>query len=146
MIIIRGLQYKDVDAVCRLEESAFSMPWHRISFIEMLENPNALYLVAVDERDQVIGCGGLRAIVGEGDISNVVVKKECRRKQIASRLMTELLKRGMEEFQLTEFTLEVRVSNEPAIHLYEKFGFRSEGIRKNFYEKPKEDAMIMWKR
>jgi len=147
MILIRQLMREDVDEVCELEEEAFSMPWHKESFIEMIENPDAYYLVAVlTEHNQVVGCCGMRSIVGEGDISNVVVKKEFRGQGIAKQMMHELLKAGKKEFQIESFTLEVRLSNTPAIHLYEKFGFVSEGIRKNFYDKPTEDAMIMWKR
>lgn len=146
MIRVRRLLYEDVDAVCALEAEAFSMPWHKQSFIEMIENPDALYMVAVMENGQIVGCCGLRSIVGEGDISNVVVKKELRGNGIATMLMEELLKTGIEEMHIEAFTLEVRVSNKEAIHLYEKFGFKNEGIRKNFYDKPKEDAMIMWKR
>ncbi len=146
MILIRKLDYQDVDAVCQLEEEAFSKPWHKQSFLEMIENKDALYLVAITEKNQVVGCCGLRNIVGEGDISNVVVKKEFQNRGIATQMISELLKKGKEIYQIEAFTLEVRVKNQYAIRLYQKFGFVSEGIRKDFYEKPKEDAMIMWKR
>ncbi len=145
MISIRELRYEDVDAVCSLEEEAFSMPWHKQSFIEMIENKDALYLVAIED-NQVVGCCGLRSIVGEGDISNIVVKKECQGRGIAQLMLKELMETGNKRFQIESFTLEVRLSNQNAIHIYEKLGFNSEGIRKNFYEKPTEDAMIMWKR
>ncbi len=145
MISIRELRYEDVDAVCSLEEEAFSMPWHKQSFIEMIENKDALYLVAIED-NQVVGCCGLRSIVGEGDISNIVVKKECQGQGIAQLMLKELMETGNKRFQIESFTLEVRLSNQNAIHIYEKLGFNSEGIRKNFYEKPTEDAMIMWKR
>ena len=145
MISIRELRYEDVDAVCSLEEEAFSMPWHKQSFIEMIENKDALYLVAIED-NQVVGCCGLRSIVGEGDISNIVVKKECQGRGIAQLMLKELMETGNKRFQIESFTLEVRHSNQNAIHIYEKLGFNSEGIRKNFYEKPTEDAMIMWKR
>ena len=145
MISIRELRYEDVDAVCRLEEEAFSMPWHKQSFIEMIENKDALYLVAIED-SQVVGCCGLRSIVGEGDISNIVVKKEFQGRGIAQLMLKELMETGTKRFQIESFTLEVRLSNQNAIHIYEKLGFNSEGIRKNFYEKPTEDAMIMWKR
>ena len=61
-------------------------------------------------------------------------------------MLTQLISRGEKDFGIKEFTLEVRLSNMGAIHLYEKLGFVSEGIRKNFYEEPVEDALIMWKR
>ena len=146
MITIREMNLADVDSVCVLEEMAFSMPWHKESFIEMIENKDALYLVADDERAGVVGCCGVRSIVGEGDITNVVVHPDFRKKGVAFDMLTQLLFRGEKEFGIKEFTLEVRYSNIGAIHLYEKLGFVSEGIRKNFYEEPVEDALIMWKR
>ncbi len=146
MITIREMNLDDVDRVCVLEEMVFSMPWHKESFIEMIENKDALYLVADDGNAGVIGCCGVRSIVGEGDISNVVVHPDFRKKGIAYDMLTQLLSRGEKDFGIKEFTLEVRLSNMSAIHLYEKLGFVSEGIRKNFYEEPVEDALIMWKR
>ena len=146
MITIREMNLADVDRVCGLEEMAFSMPWHKESFIEMIENKDALYLVADDEESGVIACCGVRSIVGEGDITNVVVHPDYRKKGVAYQMLTQLLARGECDFGIKEFTLEVRLSNIGAIHLYEKLGFVSEGIRKNFYEEPVEDALIMWKR
>ena len=146
MITIREMTLADVDRVCVLEEMAFSMPWHKESFVGMIENKDALYLVADDEQSGVIGCCGVRSIVGEGDITNVVVHPDFRQKGVAYEMLTQLLLRGEQDFGIKEFTLEVRYSNIGAIHLYEKLGFVSEGIRKNFYEEPVEDALIMWKR
>ena len=146
MITVPDMTLEDVDRVCELEELAFSMPWHKESFIEMIENKDALYLVADDECAGVIGCCGVRSIVGEGDITNVVVHPDYRKKGVAYEMLSQLLLRGEKDFGIKEFTLEVRYSNMGAIHLYEKLGFVSEGVRKNFYEEPLEDALIMWKR
>ena len=87
----------------------------------------------------------LTMIAGEGDVSNVAVYEEHRGKHIATALMQELLRVG-EEKGIRDFTLEVREQNQPAIRLYEHAGFVSEGIRPNFYDKPKDNAVIMWKR
>ena len=144
--IIRELMEKDVDQVCVLEEEAFSMPWHKESFLEMIRNPDAMYLVALGQNDEVTGCCGVRNIVMEGDISNVVVKRAERGKGTGRALMTELMIRAVEKYGIQAFTLEVRVSNTAAIKLYQSLGFVNEGIRPDFYEKPIEDAMIMWKR
>lgn len=141
---IEPLSMEYVDQVCRLEEEAFSMPWHKESFIEMIEHKDACYLVALKE-DEVVAACGLRNILGEGEITNVVTSSAHRNQGIAYYLLQNLLKEG-ELMGVKEFTLEVRISNIPAIHVYEKLGFRKEGIRKNFYEKPKEDALILWKR
>lgn len=143
-IVIKPLTEDYVDQVCVLEEEAFSMPWHKESFLEMIANKNARYLVALQE-EEVLGCCGLRNIVGEGEITNVVVRSDVRAKGIARQMLTRLLEEGT-EMGVEAFTLEVRKGNAAAIHLYEKLGFITEGIRKNFYEKPTEDALIMWKR
>lgn len=144
-VLIRPLELQDIDYVCEMEEQAFSMPWHRESFVEMINNENAIYLVAEDDCGVVCGCIGLLCIAGEGDICNVVVHKDYRRRGIGRALVEGILKDG-EANELTAFTLEVRVSNTPAIKLYESFGFVNEGIRPGFYDKPKEDALIMWRR
>ena len=143
-IRIEPLSIKYVAQVCRLEEEAFSMPWHRDSFLEMIEHKDACYLVALKEEEVIAACG-LRNILGEGEITNVVTSPSYRNQGIASFLLEHLMERG-KDMGVNEFTLEVRVSNASAIHVYEKLGVREEGIRKNFYEKPREDAMILWKR
>lgn len=145
MKIVREMTLADVDQVCVLEEMAFSMPWHKESFIEMIENKDALYLV-VEQDSKVIACCGMRHIVGEGDISNVVVHPDYRKDGVAYQMLTELLARGKDQYGVEAYTLEVRKSNMAAIGLYEKLGFVNEGIRRNFYEEPTEDAVIMWKR
>lgn len=144
-MIIRDMTLDDVDRVSQLEEEAFSMPWHRESFIEMINNKDALYMVA-DDNGKVVGTCGIITAVGEGDISNVVVDKEYRNKGVGELLVSEVMKMAADTLNVAEYTLEVRVSNASAIRLYEKLGFVSEGIRPRFYEKPTEDAMIMWKR
>ena len=143
-VIIKPLTEEYVDQVCVLEEEAFSMPWHRESFLEMIANENACYLVALIGEEVVASCG-LRHIVGEGEITNVVTKGTMRGKGIGRQILLQLLEEGA-KMGAEAFTLEVRVSNASAIHLYESLGFVSEGVRKNFYEEPTEDALIMWKR
>ena len=92
-----------------------------------------------------MGCCGYTVICNEADIDNVVVAGQYRGRGIGQAMLEELIARG-EAQGVEAFTLEVRVSNGAAIHIYEKAGFRSEGIRPGFYEKPREDAMIMWRR
>lgn len=144
MIHYRRLRAEDVPAVSRLEKETFSMPWSAESFLHMLEKEDTAYFVA-EEDGQILGGCGLFLIAGEGNITNVAVTPKARRRGVATGLLTYLLSEG-DRVGLTAYTLEVRVSNRAAIALYEKFGFVSEGIRPNFYEKPREDAMIMWKR
>ncbi len=144
MIIIEELEEKDVEAVSAIEERTFSMPWSAKDFLQMIHDKNALYLTAKSDGIP-IACCGVRNILGDGEITNVVVDEPYRGKGIGSRMLSELLKKG-KQMGIEAFTLEVRKSNEAAIGLYEKAGFVTEGIRKNFYERPVEDGLIMWKR
>ncbi len=144
MIEYREMTEQDVPFISRLEEETFSMPWSAASFLQMIEKEDARYYVAEEDGKLLGGCG-LLLIAGEGNITNVVVAPEARRRGVATGMLTHLFAAGDRE-GLTAYTLEVRVSNQAAIGLYEKLGFASEGIRPNFYEKPTEDAMIMWKR
>ncbi len=143
-MMIRELAAEDVEEVSRIEQASFSMPWSPQDFLEMVEADYAYYYVAELE-GEIAGCCGIRNMAGEGEITNVVVAEKFRRRGIGRALMEYMLKEakllGMESA-----TLEVRVSNTPAIRLYESLGFKGEGIRPNFYEKPREDALIMWKR
>ena len=149
-ITLREMEEKDVEQVTALEAACFSQPWLKQDFIEILTNPNRIYLVATEknalQEDTILGGCMLTHIVGEGDISNVAVWEAYRKRGIASALLQELLQIGMEKYHMNAFTLEVRQHNEAAIRLYEKAGFISEGIRPDFYDKPKDNAVIMWKR
>lgn len=141
---IREMETSDIERISQLEEETFSMPWSRDAFKEMIEKEDARYYVA--ELDgQVVGGCGLLLVAGEGNITNVVIDKNVRNLGIGTKLLQFMIEDGYLN-GLNAFTLEVRVSNAAAIHVYKKLGFFSEGIRPNFYEKPTEDAMIMWKR
>ena len=144
MILLRELTAADVDAVSKIESETFSMPWSAEDFLEMVEADYAYYFVAECE-GEIAGCCGIRNIAGEGEITNVVVAAKHRRKGIGRMLMEYMLNRA-KEVGIGDCTLEVRISNLPAISLYESLGFKGEGIRPGFYEKPAEDALIMWKR
>lgn len=143
-IEIRDLLEEDLDRVCELEEASFSMPWKRDDFKNLIEDNNSVYLVILAD-GYIVGCAGYTFNGFEGYINNVVVDFDYRNQGLAARLLREVLHRG-EQAGVTEYTLEVRVSNEPAIRLYEGLGFKSEGIRKRFYEHPVEDAHVMWLR
>lgn len=145
MVTFRRMTMEDVDCVSQLERETFSIPWSKDSFAQIVDNPMALFMIALDDGKHIGTCGML-VIAGEGDISNVAVAKEYRGKGIAYQLVGEAMKVAMSEYGATEFTLEVRAGNAPAIGLYQKLGFVSEGVRPGFYEKPVEDAVIMWKR
>ena len=146
VMIIRPMELRDVEAVAKIESICFTMPWSEKSYRDTLANGNALYLVAeTEDTKEIVGMCGVLKIIDEGDVSNVAVHPDYRRKNVAKQMMKELLARG-QSFGIDAFTLEVRAGNEAAVKLYEHFGFRTEGVRKNFYDKPVEDALIMWKR
>ncbi len=143
-IVIRELELRDAKPLSVIEASSFSMPWTEKDFADLLDRPYCLYLVA-EEEGRIAGSCGLTNICQEGNIDNVVVAEAFRGRGIATMLLKELIARG-EAIGIGDFTLEVRVSNETAIHVYEKLGFVSEGVRPRFYERPVEDALIMWRR
>ena len=143
-IVYRRMKPEDVPAVSRLEQETFSMPWSEKDFLDMVEKEDARYYVA-EREGQLLGCCGLLMIAGEGNITNVMVAPWARNQGIGTEMLRHLLSEGSRE-GMTAYTLEVRVSNAAAIHVYEKLGFVSEGIRPGFYERPEEDAMILWKR
>lgn len=140
---IRAMQEQDLEQVCDIECDNFSMPWSRQSFLSSIYNTNHIYLVA-EQQQQILGYCGVWGIVGEGQITNVSVKKTFQRQGVASVLLATCFEKG-KDMGLASYTLEVRESNLSAIALYEKFGFERVGVRKNFYEKPREHAIIMWK-
>lgn len=140
---IRAMQEEDLEQVCAIECDNFSMPWSRQSFLDSVHNSDHIYMVA-EHQHEILGYCGIWGIVGEGQITNVSVKKTSQRQGVASALLDACLKKG-DEMGISAYTLEVRESNSKAISLYEKFGFEQAGVRKNFYDKPKEHAILMWK-
>ena len=132
-----------LDEVAALERVCFTTPWSRNMLAEELDNDASAYLVALDEEDgSVVGYAGLLVVVDEGYITNVAVRPESRRAGVASALL-DVFVRFAEGNRLAFLTLEVRASNYGAIALYGSRGFRGVGRRQNYYEHPKEDAIIM---
>lgn len=129
-----------VAAVAALEKACFSEPWSENSVRGELSNELALWLVAV-ENDTVLGYVGSQTVLEEADMMNIAVEEICRRRGIARALVEELIR----QLPAHCLTLEVRASNAPAIGLYESMGFQQIGMRKNYYRKPREDALILRK-
>lgn len=142
----REMTPDDADAVAKVEEQCFAMPWSRESFWQEAAHEETCYLVAVareNEQEKIIGYVGCWVLQGEGDITNVAIAPAYRGQHIARKMLLELIKR-VKERGVTAMTLEVRPSNAPAIKLYEGLGFRSVGRRPKYYTSPVEDAEIMW--
>ena len=140
MIEIVRMNESHVSAVAELERQNFSDPWPDIAVRGELTNKLALWLVALED-GEVVGYVGSQTVLQEADMMNIAVADSHRRRGIAKMLVEELI-RQLDAYQLT---LEVRASNAPAIALYEKLGFQQVGLRKNYYRKPKEDALILRK-
>ncbi len=138
---VRLMELKDAEALAELEKKYFSVPWSKESIISSFNLDNYIFVVTEDADATVAYCA-LYIAGDEADITNVVVEEAFRGKGIA----TDMLKFLFEEAKsrdVNKVHLEVRMSNNGAIALYEKLGFATDGVRKNFYEKPVEDAKLM---
>ncbi len=164
-IVFRPMEEKDVARIHLLETVCFSEPWSEESLLrELRENARmAHYIVGTVKKtpageageegpeedgageELVVTYGGYWQIFDEAHITNVAVAPEYRRQGVALRLMAEMEK----DFQsrgILYATLEVRIGNTAARLLYQRCGFAEAGVRKNYYAKPREDAVIMWKK
>lgn len=140
-IINAGAEH--LEQIERLEDECFSLPWTRDFILSQLPDERHIFLIAVSG-ERLLGYVGMMYVLDEGYISNVAVAKDFRRHGIADALIDELTRRA-EKLSLAFMTLEVRESNAPAISLYRKHGFTKVGKRKNYYELPREDALLMTK-
>ena len=129
--------------IADLEVQCFSDPWSENSVRSELNNPLSLWIVACDD-DSVVGYVGSQSVLGEADMMNLAVAPQYRRQSIANNLIEALVEK-LDEAGVHSITLEVRVSNLPAIALYTKHGFAELGRRPNYYHNPKEDALILRK-
>ena len=143
MIEIRNMREADASAVAQIEEAVFSKPWSRQGFLDALAMDDNLFFVA-EEEGRILGYIGMYVALDEGEITNVAAAPEARRRGVGAKLIEASLKEA-DERGIHTVVLEVRVSNTPAINLYEKYGFVRQGIRKGFYELPREDAYIYLK-
>lgn len=141
---IKEMTGDHIDGVMVVENLSFKIPWSRQAFVDEITGNNmAMYFVALCN-EQVIGYGGMWKILDEGHITNIAVHPEFRRCGAASVIIEKILEISGEK-GIKSLTLEVRKSNIAAQNLYQKYGFKSEGIRKGYYSDTGEDALIMWK-
>lgn len=131
----------DLEQVMQIEKENFSVPWTETGFFSFLIREDTMFLVA-EEEGTILGYCGVVTASGEGDITNVSVKGNRQKEGIGGHMLTELLSRLADEGVTTVF-LEVRAGNAGAIHLYRKLGFEEVGVRKNYYEAPREDGILM---
>ena len=154
MILISKSTPQHAQGIHAIEKESLPDPWSVNSILYEINNKHSICLVAtlnmaneegVDAPiENVIGHVTMRHIINEGHINNIVVGIKHRRLGVASLLMESLIKEAKAR-EMIGLTLEVRVSNNAALSLYNNFGFIIEGHRKNYYSHPNEDAAIMWK-
>ena len=132
-----------VGAVAALEEMCFSDPWSIKSIKSELTNPLSCWIVAVND-GMLLGYVGSQSVLGWADMMNLAVHPDYRRQGVAEMLVETLIEHLMKN-DVTCLTLEVRVSNSPAIALYQKLGFGEVGRRPHYYHNPREDALILRK-
>jgi [ribosomal protein S18]-alanine N-acetyltransferase len=141
---LRRLELGDLDAIERIERVSYPTPWSRSMFATELAKPSSLSLGAVDDAKGLVGYLVLSRYVDAWHVMNVAVAPEWRRQGVATALLRRLLDDTRHDAQ-RGYTLEVRVSNVGAIALYERFGFRTKGVRRGYYTDNREDALIMWR-
>ncbi len=138
------MQKQHLDDVVAIEEKAYGEHhWSKESFFNEMNNQLAKYFCAFDSSEKLVGYCGCWQIMEEAHITNIAVSPDFRRKNTGEALLVAIIKSCYNE-KIKYLTLEVRVSNEPAIKLYEKYGFKSLGVRKGYYQDNDEDALIMW--
>ena len=142
-MIIEKMNASHVPQIADLEKLCFSDPWSEKSIETELSCRLSLWFVAM-EGDKVVGYVGSQTVIDESDVMNIAVHPDYRRQGIGEALL-ETLADALREKGSRGLTLEARVSNTPAVSLYEKAGFRQVGLRKNYYRNPKEDALILRK-
>lgn len=143
-INIVPMELHHVDQVVFVEENTFSITWSKDDFLrELNQNNMAVYFVALVDGN-VVGYAGMWHVINEGHITNVAVLHDFRRLGIGNMFIEKLFEIAKDR-EMIGITLEVRINNVAAQKLYSNWGFRSEGIRKNYYADTKEDAVIMWK-
>jgi [ribosomal protein S18]-alanine N-acetyltransferase len=140
---LRRLDLSDLDAVERIERASYPAPWSRSMFAGELAKPSSLSLAAI-AGGQLVGYLVLSRYVDAWHVMNLAVDPRWRRQGIGAALLERLLEETAGDTE-RGYTLEVRVSNAEAIRLYERFGFRSRGIRRGYYTDNREDAIIMWR-
>ena len=135
----------DIDDILRIESISFTNPWTREMYLSELEHRDvSFFYIARDAVGEAVGFCSCWLVLDEIHINNLAVLPEQRRSGVASALIEHVLKEGGAR-GAHRATLEVRRSNEPARKLYEKFGFTVTGVRRGYYTRPDEDALILWR-
>jgi ribosomal-protein-alanine N-acetyltransferase len=143
-LVIRPAEQADLPAIEAIEKLCFSVPWTWDQLLYQLTDPDFLCLAAEGSFSSLLGYIGCLTVLDEGYITNIAVHPNSRRRGVGDALITALIECA-EKMALSFLTLEVRESNAAAIALYAKHGFEPVGRRRDYYVKPKEDALLMTK-
>ena len=138
-VIVRKAVRIDDKGIFEVEQDSFSIPWSLQAVQRELESERALYYVLEQEDGTIVGYAGLWQVLDEGQITNIALRKEFRH-QGYGELLVRVLMEAAWEAGCTEIFLEVRISNQEAIHLYRKLGYEVLSVRKHYYSDPVEDA------
>lgn len=142
-IIIEKAKPCNLQEIADIEKEIFSTPWSLKNITATFENKSNCFFVAKDvDSGETVGHICLETVLDEGILTSVAVKERYRNKGIAKKLMDSFIREAKDR-KVAFINLEVRASNTPAVSLYEKYGFEQVGIRKNYYSKPAEDAVLM---
>jgi len=142
-IRIRPMTEDDLEAVCSIEALSFPTPWPIQSFVSDLQRPALATYLTAEQDERLIGYTGFWLIVDEAHVTTLAVHPDYRRRHVAERLLLKLVGEAQARGAIW-LTLEVRVSNDAAHSLYEKFGFKDIAVRKGYYSDNGEDAIVMW--
>jgi ribosomal-protein-alanine N-acetyltransferase len=140
---IKHLQLPDLNAIERIEKAAYPTPWSRSMFASELAKPSSICLGAFDG-EELVAYLIVSRYVDAWHVMNLAVAPDRRRGGLAQTLLRRLFDLTRDD-ERRGYTLEVRVSNDGAIKLYEQLGFRSSGVRRGYYTDNREDALIMWR-
>ncbi len=143
-VYIRRMVTDDIESVIAVEKKAYGEHhWSKESFYNEVSNDLARYYTAFNEQNELVGYAGCWQILEEAHITNLAVDIDFRKNHIGEALLKAIIDSCYNN-KVKYITLEVRVSNNAAIKLYEKYGFKSLGVRKGYYQNNNEDALIMW--
>ncbi len=140
-ITIQPATPSDISSIANIEKECFSTPWSQNAILESMNAGTCFYVAKI--HNNIVGYMGLSKIAGEGYVTNIAVLPQYRRCGIGKKILEYVIEDSKNELEF--ISLEVRVSNNAAIALYEHFGFEVVGMRKRFYTNPQEDALIMTK-
>lgn len=143
--IVRFAEEKDIETISRLERENFQDAWSKKAIQETISNQHA-FIVVAEQLSQIIGYCIIYHVLDEGEIARIAVDKTCRRQGVGKQMLDfvkTLSEQQQESSKIMRLLLDVRESNIAARKFYENYGFCEDGIRKNFYDSPREHAVLM---